>query len=87
MSNLIRDNMRIECLIGSKFKASIGPAQGTGKTEKQAKDACEAAILSIITNEQDAKVEIRDGYLIVSQVTDADQGWYLIQRLANATRR
>ena len=83
MSNLIRDNMRIERLRGRKFKASLGQAQGTGKTEKQAKDACEAAVLSIITNERDTKMEIRDGYLIVSRVTDADQGWYLIKQLAD----
>ena len=84
MPNQIRDNMRIERLIGRKFKASLGPAQGTGKTEKQAKDACEKAALSIMINEGHTQIEIRDGYLIVSRVTDIDQGWYLIKRLTDA---
>lgn len=83
MPNLIRDNMRIEHLIGRKVKASLGQAQGVGKTEKRAKDACEAAVLSIIQNERDTSIEIRDGYLIVSGVTDADEGWYIIKRLAD----
>ena len=87
MANTIRDAMTVERIIGRhKFKASLGQAWGVGSTEKRAKDACEASVLSIISNERDTKMEIRDGYLIVSRITDADQGWYLIKRLSNLTK-
>ena len=78
----MKDTVRIERLLNRTYKASIGQAQGTGKTESEARRNCEAAAVDILMNSQSPRIETRDGYLIVSQVESSASGWYTIKNLA-----
>lgn len=41
--------------------------------------------VDILTHMESARIEIRDGYLIVSQVESSESGWYTIKHLAELT--
>ena len=77
----LKEAIRIEHLMGHKVKASIGMAQGVAKSERQAREACEAQVVDIVEHQQTPRMEVRHGYLIISQVESSTSGWYLIKKL------
>lgn len=78
----LKSSMSTEGLLGRRVKAYIGQAWGVGKTETQAKAACELMAIDIIERGQAAKIEVRHGYLIVSQVESSESAWYTIQKIS-----
>ena len=79
----MKDAMRIERLLNKKFKATLGQAQGIGKSKTEAIKACEAMIVDMLTNGQTPRMEVRDGYLLISQVEGSEHGWYTIKKISD----
>ena len=80
----IKERMTIERLLNRTYKATIGQAYGTGKSQARAMQACESRAVDILVNVEAVRIELRDGYLIVSQVESSESSWYLIKKLDGA---
>ena len=76
-----KSSMTIERLLDHRYKATLGQAHGVGKSETKARAACEAQVVDIVQNNDTPRMEVRDGYLIVSQVQSSLSSWYSIKKL------
>ncbi len=79
----LKDAMRTEKLMGKQHKAHIGQAYGVGKSESAARSECEAMVVDFMENMQSPRIEVRNGYLIVSQVESSESAWYTIKRISD----
>ncbi len=79
----LKDAMRTERLMGKKHKAYIGQAYGVGKSESAARAECEAMVVDFMTNMQSPRIEVRAGYLIISQIESSESAWYTIKRISD----
>src|SRR3990167_2034166 len=77
----LKSEIRIERLLGHKFKASIGPAQGVAKSEREARAICEEQIVDVLSERREVCIEVRGAYLVVWQVESSESAWYTIKRL------
>ena len=82
----VKSSMSTERLLGGKHKAYIGYAWGIAKSEAKAKAKAEEMAVDILKNTESARIEIRNGYLIVSQVTSSDSAWYTIKKVSDLTK-
>src|SRR3990167_6566902 len=77
----LKSEIRIEQLLGHKVKASIGPAQGCAKSEREARAICEEQVVDILTERREVCIEVRGDYLVAWQVESSESAWYTIKRL------
>ena len=78
-----KNAVRIEHLLGHKFKASLGMAQAVSTSKAKAIEERESQAVWIVENATIPRMEVRQGYLIVSQVDHPDSAWYTIKRIAD----
>lgn len=79
----MRDQIKTERLLNRTWKATLGTANGTGKSEAAAVKACLAEAVDILTHQESARFIVRDGYLIGSQIECSHSAWYFIKRLTD----
>lgn len=78
----LQDAMTVERLIDRRYRVSIGSSVGIGKTEKAARTACEVQAVDALKNCKPVRMEVRHGYLIVSQVESSQNAWYTIAKVS-----
>jgi hypothetical protein len=68
-----------------KFKATAGVACGIGNSVKEATENCYRDADDILNTDTTPRMEVRQGFLIISQRVSSTQAWYCIKELAALT--
>lgn len=79
----MKEHITTERLLNRTWKATLGAATGTGKSEAAAVKACLADAVDILKNGQPVKLRVDRGFLVGSQIECSHNAWYFIKPLAD----
>lgn len=78
----MKEHVTTERLLNRTWKATLGTATGTGKSESAAVKACLADAVDILKNGKQVKLLVDRGYLVGSQIESSTSAWYFIKHLS-----
>lgn len=79
----MKEHVTTERLLNRTWKATLGAATGTGKSESAAVKACLEDAADILKNAKPVQLRVDRGYLVGSQIESSKSAWYFIKSLAD----